>query len=258
MGHDDEIFSSQQVLAEYDSECTFIPVNSKSAKNKAGEESANSEEVSLHRHWARRYDYFSKYDEGTLFDRTGWYSVTPETIAQTIATLIPSNSIVFDGFVGLGGNAIQFAHENIVIGTDIDQHRLQLCRHNARIYGVESNIELIRCDFLQAAKCIRADIVFLSPPWGGPSCNNRTVYRLEDMPISGSEVFEAAKLVSPNIVFYLPRHTSITDLAGLEPDGHFRVVLHREGRRRIVAMSVLYGEMFVYDDEEEPEHDVYE
>jgi trimethylguanosine synthase len=250
---DDAVFSSQQVLEDYDSDCTFIPANDRSPSRKQSNLPGRSEEASLTRHWSRRHDYFSRYDEGILLDRTGWYSVTPEAIARTIASLVPKNSIIYDGFVGLGGNAIQFAHRGLVIGTDIDRHRLLLCQHNARVYGVSSNIELIQGDFLQAAKFIRADAVFLSPPWGGPSCNDCKVYRLGSMPIAGGLVFEAARRVSSNVIYYLPRHSSITDLAKLDPEGWFRVLLHKESHRRIVAISALFGSMFVADSSEDPQ-----
>lgn len=41
----------------------------------------------------------------------GWYSVTPERIASHIAdrVVIMKDSIVLDGFAGVGGNCIQFA-----------------------------------------------------------------------------------------------------------------------------------------------------
>src|SRR5258708_10641323 len=112
MGLDDETFSSQQVLDDYDSDCTFIPMDSKSPNGNQKKKTNATEETRLHKHWSRRHDYFSKYDEGILLDRTGWYSVTPEAIARTISDLVPEYCIVFDGFVGLGVNAIQFAQNN--------------------------------------------------------------------------------------------------------------------------------------------------
>lgn len=44
-------------------------------------------------------------------DREGWFSVTPEAIAEHIADRVVRNnvSVVVDAFTGVGGNAIQFA-----------------------------------------------------------------------------------------------------------------------------------------------------
>jgi trimethylguanosine synthase len=44
-------------------------------------------------------------------DREGWFSVTPERVAQHIANRMVSRKgiVILDAFTGVGGNAIQFA-----------------------------------------------------------------------------------------------------------------------------------------------------
>lgn len=56
----------------------------------------------------------------------------------------------------------------LVIAIDIDAKKIEMARHNAEIYGVADRIEFIVGDFLQLSDSLRADVVFLSPPWGGP------------------------------------------------------------------------------------------
>lgn len=56
----------------------------------------------------QRERYFSLYAQGTLLDEEGWYSVTPELIANQIAERCRCTTIV-DAFCGVGGNAIAFA-----------------------------------------------------------------------------------------------------------------------------------------------------
>ena len=49
---------------------------------------------------------------------------------------------------GAGGNAIQFAMTcNNVIAIDIDINKINMAKHNAKIYGVENKIEFICCDY---------------------------------------------------------------------------------------------------------------
>jgi trimethylguanosine synthase len=55
-----------------------------------------------------------------------------------------------------------------VIAVEIDAARIDMARHNARLYGVDHRIEFICADFFQVAPMLAADCVFLSPPWGGP------------------------------------------------------------------------------------------
>ena len=58
--------------------------------------------------FSQRKRYFSLYDEGCLLDEEGWYSVTPERVADQIAERCRCDTIL-DAFCGVGGNAIAFA-----------------------------------------------------------------------------------------------------------------------------------------------------
>ncbi|KAH3698318.1 hypothetical protein DPMN_085837 [Dreissena polymorpha] len=69
----------------------------------------------------------------------------------------------------------------IVIAVDIDPHKIALARHNAAVYGVEDRIEFIVGDFLKVGPTLRADVVFLSPPWGGPQYLAADIFDLETM-----------------------------------------------------------------------------
>ncbi|XP_061696403.1 trimethylguanosine synthase isoform X2 [Syngnathoides biaculeatus] len=70
-------------------------------------------EPGLAKYWAQRYRLFSRFDEGIKLDREGWFSVTPEKIAEHIALRVESSlsntQLVIDAFCGVGGNSIQFA-----------------------------------------------------------------------------------------------------------------------------------------------------
>jgi trimethylguanosine synthase len=74
----------------------------------------------------------------------------------------------------------------LVIAIDIDPVKLHCAKHNAAIYGVADRIEFILGDFMQLAPSLKADAVFLSPPWGGPSYIHASVFDLETMiPMNG-------------------------------------------------------------------------
>ncbi|XP_046497695.1 trimethylguanosine synthase isoform X2 [Equus quagga] len=66
----------------------------------------------LAKYWAQRYRLFSRFDDGIKLDREGWFSVTPEKIAEHIAGRVNQSfkcDTVVDAFCGVGGNTIQFA-----------------------------------------------------------------------------------------------------------------------------------------------------
>lgn len=56
-----------------------------------------------------------------------------------------------------------------------------MARNNAAVYGVEDRIEFVQGDFLKIGPMLKADGVFLSPPWGGPDYLNADVFDLQTM-----------------------------------------------------------------------------
>ncbi len=68
-----------------------------------------------------------------------------------------------------------------MIAIDIDPVKLECARHNAEIYGVADRIQFIEGDYMKLAPSLKADVVFLSPPWGGPEYLNAEVFDLETM-----------------------------------------------------------------------------
>jgi trimethylguanosine synthase len=198
----------------------------------------------LQKYFSQRKRYFSLYDKGCLLDEEGWYSVTPESIAVQIADRCRCDTIL-DPFCGVGGNAIAFAKTcEHVIALDISPTRLALARHNAAIYGVADRIEFILADYISFANAYlsrphptrRIDVVFLSPPWGGPgyiSSSENCISARDDadfqdelemhsqyslsriQPIHGADLFRLTKRISDNIAYFLPRNTDLNEISAL-------------------------------------------
>ena len=68
-----------------------------------------------------------------------------------------------------------------VIAVDIDPEKIACARHNAQVYGVADRIDFIQGDFLKLAPSLKADVVFLSPPWGGPDYLQAEVFDIQTM-----------------------------------------------------------------------------
>ncbi|EAU90675.1 Tgs1 protein [Coprinopsis cinerea okayama7 len=229
----------------------------------------------LQKYFSQRYRMFSLYSEppGCLLDEEGWFSVTPERIANQIAERCRCDTIL-DAFCGVGGNAIAFAQTcNRVIALDTSPVRLALARHNAEIYGVADRIEFILADYISFANTLASstpkstsesnssstkqriiDVVFLSPPWGGPSylasvdTNGDAVettehpsYTLDSiLPIPGTELFTLSRKLTPNIAYYLPRNTSIDEISKLAPNESIEVEEEWMGNK-LKALTCYFG-----------------
>ena len=64
---------------------------------------------------------------------------------------------------------------------------------------------------------IQADVVFLSPPWGGPSYASVPVFDMDAMMLpAGTPIFDAARAAAPNIIYFLPRNTDAHQVCAVE------------------------------------------
>ncbi|KAK8601191.1 hypothetical protein V6N13_059085 [Hibiscus sabdariffa] len=167
------------------------------------------------KYWCQRYLLFSRFDDGIKMDEEGWFSVTPEPIARHHASRCGSG-IVVDSFTGVGGNAIQLAQRSShVIAIDIDPKKIDYAYHNAAVYGVNDQIDFVMGDFFTLAPKLKADTVFLSPPWGGPDYSKVEIYDVKTMlrPHDGYFLFNVAKKIASRIVMFLPRNVDLNQLA---------------------------------------------
>ncbi|CAJ1087222.1 trimethylguanosine synthase isoform X1 [Xyrichtys novacula] len=212
-------------------------------------------EPGLAKYWAQRYRLFSRFDEGIRLDREGWFSVTPEKIAEHIALRVqhsfPDSQLVIDAFCGVGGNAIQFALTGKrVLAVDIDPVRLDLARHNAEVYNVAHQIDFLQGDFLQLAPRLRGDVVFLSPPWGGPDYLTAEVFDIKTMmEPDGFEIFRLAKLISDSIVYFLPRNADMDQIASLAGLGGRVEVEQNLLNHKLKTVTAYFGSLINSDTE---------
>ncbi|XP_077580716.1 trimethylguanosine synthase [Stigmatopora nigra] len=210
-------------------------------------------EPGLAKYWAQRYRLFSRFDDGIKLDREGWFSVTPEKIAEHIALRVESSfsntQLIIDAFCGVGGNAIQFALTGKrVLAIDIDPVRLDLARHNASVYGVAHQIDFLQGDFLQLAPHLCGDVVFLSPPWGGPDYLTAEVFDIKTMmDPDGFQIFHLAKQISDNIVYFLPRNADMDQIVTLAGPGGKVEVEQNFLNNKLKTLTAYFGSLIKSD-----------
>jgi hypothetical protein len=102
---------------------------------------------------------------GARLDDEGRISLTPEAIAVAIGRQAAGRSVV-DATCGCGGNAIGFARAGCsVVAVDRSVARLELARHNARLYEVHERITFVHADAREVVPALATDLVFVDPPW---------------------------------------------------------------------------------------------
>ncbi|KAM9200058.1 trimethylguanosine synthase [Mergus octosetaceus] len=218
----------------------------------------------LVKYWAQRYRLFSRFDEGIKLDREGWFSVTPEKIAEHIAVRVAQAfncDTIVDAFCGVGGNAIQFAlTSKRVIAIDIDPEKLNLARSNAEVYGVADKIEFMCGDFMVLAADLKADVVFLSPPWGGPDYATAEIFDIQTMICPDGypfkvvcpcgcdfQSFTLSKKITNNIVYFLPRNADINQIASLAGPGGKVEIEQNFLNNKLKTITAYFGDLIRRD-----------
>jgi 16S rRNA G966 N2-methylase RsmD len=265
---DEDFFSLEEEETDNDSEQFHSAIDEKDEPSDEKVLEPNdliAKDPTLRKYWHQRYRLFSKFDQGIIIDSPeSWFSVTPEKIAKHLADRCQCDIIV-DGFCGVGGNTIQFAMTCLkVIAIDIDPKKIEAAKHNAKIYGVEDRIDFIVGDFFQVMpNIVNADVVFLSPPWGGPQYLEASIFDLQTMiPMDGIKIFDTALQITENIAYFVPKNTNIDQLISLAGPGGQVEVEQNLLNSKVKTVTAYYGDLIKYnespEDQEEADQDAPE
>lgn len=103
-----------------------------------------------------------------------------------------------------------------MIGIDIDEDKIQLAKNNSKVYGVQEEIDFRTGDYFEGNNSIKADVVYMSPPWGGPEYINRPLYSLATLCADhggGKEIIKIALKIAPKIAMHLPRNLDKSEVS---------------------------------------------
>ncbi|KYK58180.1 RNA cap guanine-N2 methyltransferase [Drechmeria coniospora] len=194
----------------------------------------------IQKYFAQRYSIFSWYDEGVHLTDDAWFGVTPEPVANAIASsfggVAPEKTVLIDAFAGAGGNTIAFALSERwehIIAVERDTSTLACAQHNAEVYGVDpSLITWVNGDSFEYMDALvkhphhlhpdlqvdmATTVLFASPPWGGPGYRSDEIFDLHTMQPYNLDQLHAAYEPMDHVLF-LPRTSDIRQIAKLAPD----------------------------------------
>lgn len=210
--------------------------------------------------WRKRYQLFSRYDEGIILNEESWYSVTPEDVARFTADLvqnaIPHCKHILDVSCGSGGNLIQFAKiAEKVVAVDINGETLECLEHNAGIYGVRESIvpvlgdwhELLEREDWVPEAIELFDFVFCSPPWGGPAYN-QSIFDLAQMePFNLRFLCTSLLKYCKNFGLCLPRSSDLDQVSAVARElfgGDYVRTVYALRDGHVICMIALFGPAF--------------
>lgn len=104
----------------------------------------------------------------------------------------------------------------LVIAIDMDPCKIKLAQNNAKIYGVADKIEFIVGNFFEISSMLKADVICMSPPWGGPEYLIDSSFSIASMcknyKFGGFTIFDIVKNIAPSIAFHIPKTTNILEV----------------------------------------------
>eukprot|EP00388_Colpodella_angusta_P022214 GDKJ01056720.1.p1 GENE.GDKJ01056720.1~~GDKJ01056720.1.p1 ORF type:complete len:551 (-),score=100.64 GDKJ01056720.1:6-1496(-) len=173
------------------------------------------------------------------------YSITPQNVAKSISSIRKDKyRIVADVCCGAGGNAAQFsADKDFVIAIDLERERVEMTRHNVKI---QSNclIDVIQGDARHICfRDTKVDMIFMSPPWGGPDYN-KSSFRLSHLqPAPFDSLMNHYLPQSFHFALFLPKSTSYKDLFQAAKNVSTGPFARQFGPRRLCLQVHLDGSM---------------
>jgi trimethylguanosine synthase len=169
----------------------------------------------LQESWDMRHALFSRWDEGIRYDRAGLFGAKPEAAALECARRLPGETVL-DAFCGIGAMAIAFARTGRrVVTVELDPERLEMARHNARVYGVEERIRFIHGDTREVIRETAADAVYFDPPWASPDAWTWDRFTLADYVVPPEELIAASLRRGAHVALSVPPNFDFAELARL-------------------------------------------
>ena len=185
----------------------------------------------LQKYWNR----LSAKEKQMSFDEEGLLSFVPLPIGFQLARKIKSE-IVLDCFSGVGGLSIAFACAGKQVnGIELNAHRVQLARANARLFNVEDKIDFVCAEAMSALGSVklRDQAVILDPPWGGTAYGELPSFKLNHFRPNGLQLLSIAFRTEAEVLMLLPKNFDLNEL------NQFK-------RPRSVIENILNGELLGY------------
>jgi predicted RNA methylase len=149
--------------------------------------------------------------EQVQLDEVAMYSVTDTRTADKISDFIAKlpglnqgNIVITDGTACAGGNTISFCKKfKRVQAVEVNRNRYDMLRHNLKLLKCY-NVTYYHDNYLNLLQKLTQDVVFLDPPWGGPSYKEKEEIELLLGNTALDEVCENLKSKTKYIIIKAP------------------------------------------------------
>jgi 16S rRNA G966 N2-methylase RsmD len=172
-----------------------------------------------------------------LLDEEAMYSTTDQNTANKISEYIkhyfPDVKTITDGTACIGGNTYSFSRyfEN-VNAIEINKKRYDYLKHNLYILNTD-NVAIYNGSVTHICPNLKQDLIFLDPPWGGPSYKFKT--KITNLYLSELELSEVTKELSKYtkyICIKIPNNFDVTTFTN-RTSNYMTLLLHNKSLRKM-------------------------
>ncbi|XP_037791676.1 trimethylguanosine synthase-like [Penaeus monodon] len=117
--------------------------------------------------------------------------------------------------------------------------------HNASVYGVADRIDFIVGDFFKLAPFLKADVVYLSPPWGGMQYMQEKVYNVKALGglINCEMLISTAQKITKDIAIFLPKNSDLYQIIELAGFGNGVDIEYCLMGPKVKALTAYFGDL---------------
>jgi len=198
--------------------------------------------------------------ENLQMTNIGIYSITKPEQAQKISEIInhfnkkiksanKKQLTITDATANVGGNTISFLLNGFKVNSiEIDNLTCDVLKNNLKIYKFDAKRYKIYCkNYVHLYKKLKQDIVFIDPPWGGPSYKKKVTI---DLYLDGVNLVEIChqlfhEKLTKLIVLKLPKNFNYTRLFKKLTIDVFEIHKIYDGNRRCFDICLCYSAFII-------------
>jgi len=148
------------------------------------------------------------------------YSITRPAQASHIEHIIrnhlqeigktPTQCTITDATACVGGDTIHFARTfKQVQSVEINPEHCRMLRNNISVYN-RKNVTVYCSDYLKVAPQLKQDVIFMDPPWGGPTYKHKKRVWLALSDVSLPNVVQSIAQTASLVVLKVPMNFDVS------------------------------------------------
>lgn len=125
---------------------------------------------------------------------------------------LPAQCTITDATACVGGDTLHFARLfKHVQSVEINPEHCRMLQNNIKVYK-RKNVTVYCRDYLQMVTQLKQDVIFMDPPWGGPSYKHKKNVWLALSDVSIPNIVQSIAHTAPLLVLKVPMNFDVSHI----------------------------------------------